>query len=134
MVCRVRSEARALPRGASYPGGRRCLDGSQYDPTSHYRAAAVFEFHQEQALTVAQLRAISRHQVSLLKTRFEALDADPHVAHVVAMPDERRGGFLAIRSRDASGLAAILATRALERRPTRSARLGPCRRISATAS
>jgi kynureninase len=99
---------RAHHGGVSYPEGAAAFMGATYDPTSHYRAAAVFEFHQEQALTVAQLRAISRHQVSLLKTRFEALDADPHVAHVVAVPEERRGGFLAIRSRDASGLAAAL--------------------------
>jgi kynureninase len=94
--------------GVSYPHGAAAFMGATYDPTSHYRAAAVFEFHRQQGLDAARLRAISRHQVSLLKTTFDAHDLDPRVAQVVGMPGERRGGFLAIRAGDAAGLAAKL--------------------------
>jgi kynureninase len=58
----------------------------------------VFDFFAEQGLTVDRLRAINRRQVQLLKTEFERLDCAPSVARVEPMPDERRGGFLALRS------------------------------------
>ena len=53
------------------------LRGGTYDPTSHYRAAAVFAFHEEQGLTADRLRQISRRQVALLRSQFEALDVSP---------------------------------------------------------
>jgi selenocysteine lyase/cysteine desulfurase len=80
-----------------YGKGAAAFGGATYDVTSHYRAAAVFAFHEQQGLTVERLRAISRHQLWLLKTEFERLDVSPSLAQVVPMPDERRGGFLAIR-------------------------------------
>jgi kynureninase len=58
----------------------------------------VFEFHQRHGLTAERLREINRHQVGFLSDAFERLDADPNIAAVVPMPDERRAGFLAIRS------------------------------------
>jgi kynureninase len=91
-----------------YPEGAAAFMGATYDPTSHYRAAAVFEFHQQHGLDAARLRAISRHQVSLLRTRFDREDLDPGVVRCVDMPDERRGGFLAIRAGDAVGLTTSL--------------------------
>lgn len=99
--------------GVSYPHGAAAFMGATYDPTSHYRGAAVFAFHQQQGLDGARLRAISRHQVSLLKATFEAFDVDPRVARVVEMPDGRRGGFLAIRASDAAGLAVKLRERSV---------------------
>jgi selenocysteine lyase/cysteine desulfurase len=79
-----------------YGKGAAAFGGATYDVTSHYRAAAVFAFHDQQGLTVERLRAISRHQVGLLRSEFERLDISPARAHLVAMPDDRRGGFLAI--------------------------------------
>src|SRR5918995_1507285 len=64
-------------RGVEYGAGAARFAGATYDPTSHYRAAAVFAFHVDQGLTPERLRALSRHQVGLLKTAFEALDVDP---------------------------------------------------------
>src|SRR3989454_4325252 len=87
-----------------YGDGAARFAGATYDPTSHYRAAAVFAFHAEQGLTPDRLRAISRHQVGLLKQTFDALDIDPGIAHVEPMSDERRAGFLAIRSPRAGDL------------------------------
>jgi len=91
-------------RRVEYGDGAARFAGATYDPTSHYRAAAVFAFHAEQELTPDRLRAISRHQVRLLKQTFDALDIDPGIAHVEPMSDERRAGFLAIRSPRAGDL------------------------------
>ena len=81
-----------------YGSGAARFAGATYDPASHYRAAAVFAFHDEQELTIDRLRATSQHQVGLLKRTFEALDVDPAVGRVEPMTDDRRAGFLAIRS------------------------------------
>src|SRR5262245_8456118 len=67
---------------ASYAGGAAAFAGATYDPTSHYRGAAVFEFHQQQELTPERLRQINRGQVGLLAATFEGLDIDPAIAHV----------------------------------------------------
>jgi len=90
--------AEADGRGpVSYGAGAAAFAGATYDPTAHYRAAAVFGFHLEQGLSPERLRAISRHQVARLKAGVEAMDLDPGTAVVVPMPDARRGGFLALR-------------------------------------
>jgi len=92
-------------RQVAYGKGAAAFGGATYDVTSHYRAAAVFAFHEQQGLTPDTLRAISRHQVGLLKTEFERLDVPPALAHVEPMADERRGGFLAIRAASAKDIA-----------------------------
>jgi kynureninase len=81
-----------------YGVGAAAFAGATYDPTSHYRAAAVFEFHQQQGLTAGELRGISQRQVGLLASAFEALDVSPVVAHSEPLAADRRGGFLAIRA------------------------------------
>ena len=65
-------------RVAYGPGGDQ-LAGATYDPTSHYRAVAVFDFFQERGLTPALLRQVSQHQIGLLASTFDALDLDPAV-------------------------------------------------------
>ena len=82
----------------TYGSGPARFAGATYDPTSHYRAAAVFAFHRRIGLGVGLLRAVSQHQVSVLQTAVEALDAPRDIAEIVDMPPARRGGFLAIRS------------------------------------
>jgi kynureninase len=91
--------------GVPYGEGAAAFAGATYDPTSHYRAAAVFDFHREHGLTAIELRRISRRQVAILKSAFEQLDEAPSTAQVEAMDDERRGGFLAIRATGARELA-----------------------------
>ena len=98
-------------RRVPYGTGAHAFGGATYDPTSHYRAAAVFDFFQEQGLTVARLHDINRGQVRLLKAEFERLDCPSSVAHVEPMPDELRGGFLAVRVKDAPAVARALRTR-----------------------
>jgi kynureninase len=94
-----------------YGDGAAAFGGATYDVTSHYRAAAVFAFHEQHGLTPDRLRAISQHQVGLLKTEFERLDIAPSRARVEPMPDERRGGFLAIRTASARDIARLLRER-----------------------
>jgi kynureninase len=98
---------RAL-RTVSYGAGAAAFAGATYDPTSHYRAAAVFGFHVAQGLTPDRLRAISIQQVGLLERAIVRLDLDPAIVRVVAVPPDRRAGFLAIRSPHASKLAHAL--------------------------
>jgi len=68
-------ELAAAPRPGqvAYPRGAAAFAGSTYDPTSHYRAARVFGFFDEQGLTPDVLRASYRRQVDLLAARFDAL-------------------------------------------------------------
>ena len=100
-------EAAARDR-VTYAPGAAAFAGATYDPTSHYRAAAVFDFHVAQGLTPDRLREISRHQVGLLSSSFAALDVDPSIAHVTAVPEDRRAGFLAIRAPRAAELVRAL--------------------------
>ncbi len=85
--------------------GAAAFAGATYDPTSHYRAASVFDFHQQQGLTPDALRQISQRQVALLITAFERLDLPAPVARVEPMPLDRRGGVVAIRTPQARELA-----------------------------
>ena len=94
-----------------YGPGASAFAGATYDPTSHYRAAAVFAFHEQQGLTADRLREISRRQVALLISEFEALDLAEARARVEPMPGDRRGGFVAIRTSRAAELSRALRTR-----------------------
>jgi kynureninase len=95
----------------TFAGGAAAFAGATYDPTSHYRAAAVFDFHQQQGLTPGKLRRISQRQVGLLVSAFEGLDVSPAVAYVEPMKLEQRGGFLAIRAAQARDFARSLRER-----------------------
>jgi kynureninase len=99
------------PGVVAYGPGAAAFGGATYDPTSHYRAAAVFGFHEQQGLTPDRLREINRHQVGLLVSGFEALDLDPGVASIDPLGGEARAGFLAIRARRAGEFSAALRER-----------------------
>lgn len=96
-----------------YGKGAARFAGATYDPTAHYRAAAVFAFHQRMAMTPERLRAVNQHQIAMLVRQFEALDVDPAVAAIVPIKSDRRGGFIAIRSPQASALVLRLRARGL---------------------
>lgn len=109
-------DALAAPRDGrsrvGYGEGASRFAGATYDPTSHYRGAAVANFFSEQGLDPATLRAISQHQVGLLAAAFDALDADPaRIARDTVTPLDAFGGFLVLASPEAGALSAALRAR-----------------------
>jgi kynureninase len=103
---------RQRPDRVAYGEGGDRFAGATYDPTSHYRAAAVFDFFREQGLTPALLREVSQHQIGLLASAFDALDLDPGIVSLDrGSPLSEVGGFLALRSSAATSLAQRLHAR-----------------------
>lgn len=98
--------------GVFYGEGAARFAGATYDPTSHYRAAEVFDFFHDQGLSPTLLREVSRHQVGLLARLFDDLDADPRViTRDRTVPLEAVGGFLALHSPRAGRLSQGLRAR-----------------------
>lgn len=99
------------PRVSYAPGGNR-FAGATYDPTSHYRAARVFDFFADHGLTAAVLRRISLHQNELLTRLFDKLDAPAElVDRDRSAPRPAFAGFLSLRSPHAAALSHGLAER-----------------------
>lgn len=83
--------------GVAYGEGHLRFAGSTYDPVSHYRGAAVFEFFRKMGLDAERLREISLAQIRRLASRVDALDLDPALlSRDSPVRLERRGGFLAL--------------------------------------
>jgi selenocysteine lyase/cysteine desulfurase len=105
-------EDRAHPGRVVYGEGGDRFAGATYDPTSHYRAASVFGFFGQQGLTADLLREVSRHQIGLLASEFDALDLDPgRVTRDRSVPLGEVGGFLALRAQGAADLTRRLRAR-----------------------
>jgi len=94
-----------------YGLGAAAFAGATYDPTSRYRGAASFAFHERQELTPDRLREISRRQVARLIARIEALDLDARLVSIEPIPAERRAGFVAVRTPQAAAIARALRER-----------------------
>lgn len=90
--------AEKRPGAVEYPKGGMRFAGATYDPTSHYRAARVFDFFEEQGLAPEVLRGNYLRQTTLLA---EALDTTGH--------REEYGGFVALEIRDAEDISRDLA-------------------------
>jgi kynureninase len=124
------AEART-PGEVRYGSGAARFAGATYDPTAHYRAAAVFAFHQDLQLTPTRLRGISRRQVAILEEDLRARDIDPSVAAIMEVPRDRRAGFLAIHSpRAAEVVRALRARNVLVDARGAVLRLGPAPYLS----
>lgn len=103
---------RQRPGQVPYGEGGDRFAGATYDPTSHYRAAAVFDFFQEQRLTPPLLREVSQHQIGVLAGAFDGLDLDPAVVtRDRDAPLSEVAGFLALRSPMATDLTKRLKAR-----------------------
>lgn len=117
----------------AYGRGALRFAGATYDPTSHYRAAAVFDFFEREQLTPTLLRAVSQHQVGFLAEAIDRLDLDPALIarDRRAVPLEATGGFLALHAPRAAEIS-----RALRRRGVwtdargETVRLGPAPYLS----
>jgi kynureninase len=93
----------------TYGTGADRFAGATYDPTSHYRAAAVFDYFDARSLSPELLRDVSLHQVGVLARAFDDLDADPAViSRDRNLPTEGIAGFLALQSPRAEALQADL--------------------------
>jgi kynureninase len=79
--------------------------GSTYDPTSHYRAASVIALFDALDLTVPRLRELSLRQTAQILAGLDGWDVR------TPRPDALRGGFVAIRVADASGVVERLRAR-----------------------
>jgi kynureninase len=90
--------AEKTPGAVEYPKGGMRFAGATYDPTSHYRAARVFEFFEEQSMTPEALRENYLRQTSLL-------------AEALGVPGRREdfGGFLAVEVPNAEEVSRRLA-------------------------
>jgi len=100
---------RQQPGQVLYGQGGDRFAGATYDPASHYRAAAVFDFHDEMKLQPELLREVSQHQIGVLAQSFDALDADPAVIRRDRnVPLDQLGGFLALEAPAAGALSAAL--------------------------
>ena len=93
------------PGRVGYSSGPDRFAGATYDPTAHYRGAAVFDFFKQQGLRPELLREISQHQIGLLRDRFDGLDLDPKlVTRDRGLALERTAGFLALTSPQAGAI------------------------------
>lgn len=98
----------------SYERGGGQLAGATYDPVSHYRAARVFKFFDENNLGVKRLRARSLQQIGLMEEYFDKniavlkSRAAQAVSRNTDLPKEHRGGFLTLRTPHARHLCESL--------------------------
>jgi kynureninase len=91
--------AEKVPGAVEYPKGGMRFAGATYDPTSHYRAARVFDFFDERGLTPEVLRENYLRQTTLL-------------AQLLGEQDtlrEQFGGFLALEVANGDELSRRLA-------------------------
>lgn len=126
-------EERHADGRVAYGEGASRFAGATYDPTAHYRAAAVFAFHEAHGLTVPRLRALSQHQTTTLLEAIAAADLDPARIRPEAVAADRRAGFVALVADDAPALARRLASRGVwcDARGSRL-RFGPAPYVSDT--
>lgn len=96
----------------TYADGAARFAGATYDPTSHYRGARVLQFRAEHGLTPEFCRAVAQHQIRLLATEFDGLDAPaPIIDRDRDTPLQAIGGFLALSCSDPASVHSGLSRR-----------------------
>jgi kynureninase len=125
-------EAAAKNERVFYGKGPARFAGATYDPTSHYRAAEVFEFFEAQGLSPEFLRRVSQHQIGVLADAFDNLDADPRlITRDRSIPLAAIGGFLVLHSPLAAQICGLLRDRGVQADSRDAAfRLGPAPYLS----
>ena len=100
--------------------------GNGYDPTSHCRAARVFDFFGERGLTPEFLRTVYLHQTILIASLFDELGLPDSVAtRDRETPLDHFGGFLAIETADAERVSRRPAAEGVSTDSRSYLRLGP---------
>jgi kynureninase len=89
------------PAITKYPSGGDRFQGSTYDTTSHYRACSVIDFFDSQDLTIERLRALSQHQIGLLRSSFDDLDCNPKRITRADVKLDQIAGFLSLKTSEA---------------------------------
>lgn len=97
----------------AYGEGACRFAGATYDPTSHYRGAAVLDFFEARGLTPELLREVSQHQVALLRDAIDALDPDPALIRRDDVPLSELAGFLVLETPRAGELCQALRQRGI---------------------
>lgn len=97
------------PQEVPYAAGQARFAGSTYDPAGHYRAARVARFFDEQGLSPQALAASYERQVRFLMEAFDALDLPEKLIGRDRRSPAEVGGFLALRSPEASAIQRGLA-------------------------
>ncbi len=96
----------------AYGHGASRFAGATYDPTSHYRAARVLDFFDEQGLTPELVVQSYRRQRQVLCDAFDELRLDDRlVTRDRQTPLDRYAGFLTLDTPHAPELQAMLAGR-----------------------
>jgi kynureninase len=95
--------AEKTPGAVEYPRGGARFAGSTYDPTSHYRAARVFDFWADKGLTPNDLRERYLAQTTRLAGGLAELGL------AVDQDREPFGGFVAVEVADAEAVSGRLA-------------------------
>ncbi len=118
--------------GVAYGAGPARFAGSTYDPTSHYRGAAVFDFFAQRGLAPELLRRVSQHQVGRLIGGFDRLDLDPGVIdRDRGIKTEEIAGFLVLQAPRAEDICGALRERGVRSdHRGQTLRLGPAPYLS----
>ncbi|WP_285164465.1 aminotransferase class V-fold PLP-dependent enzyme [Shewanella goraebulensis] len=90
------------PGKVGYGAGQSAFAGSTYDPVSHYRAVAVFDFFKQQQLTDVFLRDINQRQIGRLWQGIEAVGEHQLGLKLPEHHLQANGGFLSLTTDKAS--------------------------------
>lgn len=95
----LRDQAPTPDHQVRYPPGPAAFAGSTYDPTSHYRACAVFDHFDRLGLNPRLLSAINQRQIARLEQNFLALgQPKARIDLAQSVSPAQRAGFLALRT------------------------------------
>ncbi|MGB0860406.1 MAG: kynureninase [Pseudoalteromonas spongiae] len=102
------------PGKVGYGKGQGAFAGSTYDPTSHYRAAAVFDFFNAQGLSAERLADINKQQITRL---WQGIESMALTAGVLTLPEhgiDNNAGFLSLTTPEAATWVKKLAEQGIQ--------------------